>query len=470
MNYRTLGKTGLSVSEVGLGGIPIQRISLPEAVSVIQKAHAAGVNFIDTGIVYTDSEEKIGQAVKGYRQEWVLISKSPNITYQGMKEDLEKSLKNTGLTFWDLYQIHHVKDEQMLKATLGENGALKALKEAQKEGKIKHIGVTGHNIETLLSAAKTGFFDTVMTNFNYKEREAAEELIPYCRDNNIGVIIMKPLAGGTFRNAASAIKFCLSTPGVSSVIPGIATEKELKEDVLDVLENPGFTSEDEKKLKEEVVAIGAPFCRACGYCITQDNGCPTHINITLFLRLEGYFQKYGASDWIMEAYRKNPVPPASCTLCGHCERVCPFYLPIIRSFRDLKVRKEAEKRWGGKKTVVAGPLREYQKEYQDFVELTQRNLGSNHQVPLAYFNYPKPANGGQKVTVRGLWQNLKTARVMSKEEETGLLKELAGKMGIAEKGIKTFENLLTLADYNNIVDLMRILPQKTNSFDESKTS
>lgn len=465
MNYRTLGRNGLSVSEIGLGGIPIQRVSLNEAVDVLQKAHSAGVNFIDTGIVYTDSEEKIGQAIKDCRSEWIIASKSPAISYQEMKDDLQKSLENLRTSYIDLYQIHHLKDEKMLKVALSENGAVKALREAQAEGKIKSIGVTGHNLETLLMAAKTGTFETVMANFNYKEREANSDLFPYCRQNNIGVIVMKSLAGGTFQNATSAIKFCLTTPGVSTVIPGVATEKELKEDIIDVLASPQFTSQDEEKLKEEVSAIGAPFCRACGYCITQDNGCPTRINITLFLRLEGYFQKYGALDWIMEAYKKSPVPPASCTLCGHCERVCPFHLPIIRSLRDLKVRKEAKMRWGEEKTIVGAQLRNYQQEYQEFVKLTQNNLGLNHQIPIAYFDYPKPANEGQKATVRGLWQNLKMARSMSKEEETTLLKELAGKMGISEKGIKTFENLLTLADYNNIVDLMRILPQKTKSYE-----
>lgn len=494
MNYRTLGKIGLSVSEIGFGGIPIQRVSLDEAVKIIKKAGDLGVNFIDTGVVYTDSEEKIGQAIKNVRQDWIIASKSPGITYQEMKTDIEKSLKNLQTSYIDLYQIHHLKNVAILTTAVGESGALKAMKEAQKEGKIKFIGVTGHNLETLLLAAKTGHFNTVMANFNYKEQEAAQTLFPYCQKEGIGVIVMKPLAGGTFQNAASAIRFCLSIPGVSTVIPGVSNERELQEDLVEVSENPQFALEDEKKLKEEVSAIGLPFCRACGYCITQDNGCPARINISLFLRLEGYFrsanavetstderqenelarrgyttrseaeggvvhfQKYGALAWILEAYRKNPVPPSSCTLCGHCERVCPFHLPIIRALRDLRVRKEVEKRWGEEKAVVGAPLREYQKEYQKFVNLTQEKLGPDHQIPLAYFNYPKPANEGQKVTVRGLWQRLEEKMGTDKEKKQEILKTLAADMGISENGVGSFENLLTLADYDNIVDLMRALP------------
>lgn len=463
MNYRALGRTGLSVSEIGLGGIPIQRVSFEEATSVIQKAHSAGVNFIDTGIVYTDSEAKIGQAVAGHRQEWILASKSPGITYQGMKDDLEKSLQNAGLDFWDLYQIHHIKDEKMLQQALGENGAYKALKEAREEGKVKFIGVTGHYLEILLLAAKTGLFDTVMTNFNYKEQEAAKELIPHCQSQNIGVIVMKPLAGGTLRNVGAAVKFCLSTPGVSTVIPGVSNGRELEEDILKVLGNPSFTAEDEKKLKEEVVNIGAPFCRACGYCITQDGGCPARINITLFLRLEGYFQKYGGLDWIMDSYQKTGILPASCIFCGHCERVCPFNLPIIRSLRDLQVRKENEKRFGKEKPTVGASPRKYQQEYQEFVNLTCEKLGSDYEVPLAYFVYPKPANEGQKATVRGLWQELQRVNGGSEEKEKQILKELMTELEIVEDGVKNFENLLTLVDYNNVVDIMRFLSNRVRN-------
>lgn len=466
MNYRILGKTGLSVSEIGLGGIPIQRVSLLEAVSVIQKAHTAGVNFIDTGIVYTDSEEKIGQAIKNCRKEWIIASKSPDTTYQGMRDDIEKSLKNLQTTYIDLYQIHHLKDQTMLDSALEKDGAFKALKEAQLAGKIKFIGVTGHNLETLLLAAKTGLFDTVMANFNYKEQDAAKNLFPYCQELNIGAIVMKPLAGGTFQNAASAVRFCLSTDGVSTVIPGIATERELEEDIAKVLQEPKFTPKDEEKLKSEVSAIGAPFCRACGYCITQDNGCPERINITLFLRLEGYFQKYGALEWLMDTYQKTPVKPASCILCGHCEQVCPFNLPIMRALRNLHAREEVKKRWGEEKAQTGMPVRDYQKEYQEFILLAQEKLGPDHQVPLAYFDYPKPANDGQKVTVRGLWKEFEEAKKPTPEEKEVIIRELANEMNILHDGIKSFENLLALADYNNIVDLMRILSQKTKSYED----
>jgi len=241
----------------------------------------------------------------------------------------------------------------MLKIALSETGAFLALKEAQKQGKIKYIGVSSHNLETLLEVVETGLFDAVMVNFNFKEKEVAKNFYLSAERKIIGVIVMKPLAGRYFSKLpSSAIKFCLSVPGVSTVIPGICTEKELKEDLIDVLKNPKFTKKDKEKLEKEVEKTPLPFCRACGYCITREGGCPARINITLFLRLEGYFEKFGQREWIMEVYKKTPVKPISCVFCGHCEKVCPFSLPIIRALRSLRIRKAGQKLFGKEKPLI----------------------------------------------------------------------------------------------------------------------
>ncbi len=458
MKLRILGRTNLKVSEIGFGAIPIQRVSFEEAANIIQKAHQVGVNFIDTARAWTDSELKVGQALKSNRSEWIIVSKSPAISYQEMKEEINKSLKNLQTNLIEVYMIHHLKDEKMLKIALSEGGALRALKEAQKEGKIGFVGVSGHNLKTLLAAAKTGFFDVLMINYNFKEQEASEELLPYCQQEDIGIIVMKPLAGGTFQNAAAAIRFCLATPGISTVIPGILNERELAEDVIEVLQNPSFTKKDKRKLKQEVDKTGLPYCRACGYCITRDGGCPARTNITLFLRMEGYFEKFGPQDWLMEAYRKTPVKPTSCIFCGHCEKVCPFSLPIIRALRNLKIRKEVEKRWGEEKPSVGAPPRDYDDEYQEFVKLTQKMLGEDHEIPLAHFKFLRSANEGQKATVRGLFMEM-IERVQPDEKRIKtILERLCQEMGIESRDIKNFENLLALADYDNVVDIMRVLP------------
>lgn len=452
MEYRTLGRTNLRVSAIGFGGIPIQRVSVDEAVEVLKQAHALGVNFVDTGIVYTDSEAKIGKAIAGQRDEWIISSKSPAIDYAQAKKDIEQSLKNLGVEYIDMYMIHHLKDDSMLKLAMSPDGCYRALKEAKEGGKIKSIGVSSHDYSTLVLAAKTGLFDAVMVNFNYREQEALAELIPYCQQNNIGVIVMKPLAGGAFQNAGAAVRFCLSAKGVSCAIPGICNQRELEEDIADVLKAPAYTKSDQEALAKEVEAVGKPFCRACGYCITQDGGCPSCINITLMLRLEGYFQKYGPLDWIMDTYYKSVKVASECILCGHCEKVCPFSLPIMRILRDLKIEEKA------KAVIGKGKKRDYQKEYQEFVDLAQRKLGDDHTIPLAYYYYPKSSNEGQKATVRGLYKEMLERVKPDTKKEREILDSLRKDMGISKDGVNSFENLLALSDYNNVVDLMRILP------------
>lgn len=343
MRYRTLGRTGLRVSEIGLGGIPIQKVSREAAVAIIKKCAEQGINFVDTGTAYTDSEAKIGEAIRGQRGKWILASKSPALHKKQMADEIGKSLRQMGVDCIELYQIHHVKDSEQLKTAMSEDGALAALEDSKKAGKIKFIGITSHNNRVLLEAAKTGKFDTVLVSYNAAERDAEKGLLPYCRENNIGVIVMKPLAGGQIGGAASAVKFVLRNDAVSSVIPGIHTERELEEDVVAALKNPKFTKNDEELLAPDIEKLQGYVCRQCGYCVSVEGGCPRGINVMAFMRLDAYCNAFGPAGWVFDEYEKQEKKPEECIFCGHCERVCPYGLPIMRILRDMKVRGEYEK-------------------------------------------------------------------------------------------------------------------------------
>ena len=106
MKYTTLGKTGLKVSVVGLGGIPVQRTDKAEAVEIVNACMEQGINYLDTARGYTVSEEFFGEAIKPYRDKWILATKSMARTYEGMKADIETSLKNLQTDYIDLYQFH----------------------------------------------------------------------------------------------------------------------------------------------------------------------------------------------------------------------------------------------------------------------------------------------------------------------------------------------------------------------------
>ena len=148
MEYRVLGKSGLRVSRLGLGGIPIQKSNEDGAKCLIAALMREGVNFIDTARGYTVSEELLGAALDGVREHFVLATKSMARTKEAMAADIEISLQNLQTDYIDLYQIHNPNDAQ-LDTVLAPGGAMEALIEAKAQGKIGHIGLTAHSLSVL---------------------------------------------------------------------------------------------------------------------------------------------------------------------------------------------------------------------------------------------------------------------------------------------------------------------------------
>ena len=161
MEYRTLGKTGLKVSRMGFGGIPIQRIDAEGTKVLMQKLKEEGINYIDTARGYTVSEEYLGYAREGMRDNFILATKSMSRTKEAMTHDIETSLRNLRTDYIDLYQVHNPNVEQLIQVT-EEGGALEALMEAKAAGKIGHIGVTAHSTEVFEKALEFDWVETIM--------------------------------------------------------------------------------------------------------------------------------------------------------------------------------------------------------------------------------------------------------------------------------------------------------------------
>ena len=134
MKYTTLGKTGLTVSVVGLGGIPIQKTDVNGVIAVIDACIEEGINYIDTARAYTVSEEYLGAALEGRRERFIIATKSMARTYEAMKADIEKSLANLRTDYIDLYQIHNIRNDDEFALCFGDNGAYRARAEAKAEG------------------------------------------------------------------------------------------------------------------------------------------------------------------------------------------------------------------------------------------------------------------------------------------------------------------------------------------------
>ena len=329
MEYTNLGNTGLKVSRLGFGGIPIQRITQEEATALIHKLPEYGINYIDTARGYTVSEEYLGIAMEGIRDKFVLATKSMARTREAMEKDIETSLKNLRTDHIDLYQVHNAPPAQMSIVT-GEGGALEALLEAKAAGKIGHIGITAHEIGTFEMALEMDWVETIMFPYNFVELQAAD-LIRKCAEKGKGFICMKPLAGGAIENAPLAMRFIASNKDITVNIPGMASEDELKQNVAAACDPTPISEEELREVQNIRDTLGNQFCRRCNYC----QPCTMGINISFCFTINGYLTRYGLKDWAIGRYKGMAVEPNACIECGMCESRCPYHLPIIEMLKDV---------------------------------------------------------------------------------------------------------------------------------------
>ena len=329
MEYTNLGNTGLKVSRLGFGGIPIQRITQEEATALIRKLPEYGINYIDTARGYTVSEEYLGIAMEGIRDKFVLATKSMARTREAMEKDIETSLKNLRTDHIDLYQVHNAPPAQMSIVT-GEGGALEALLEAKAAGKIGHIGITAHEIGTFEMALEMDWVETIMFPYNFVELQAAD-LIRKCAEKGKGFICMKPLAGGAIENAPLAMRFIASNKDITVNIPGMANEDELKQNVAAACDPAPLSEDDLREVQNIRDTLGNQFCRRCNYC----QPCTMGINISFCFTINGYLTRYGLKDWAIGRYKGMAVEPNACIECGMCESRCPYHLPIIEMLKDV---------------------------------------------------------------------------------------------------------------------------------------
>lgn len=324
MKYTTLGKTGLKVSVIGLGGIPVQRTNKAEAVEIVQTCMAQGINYLDTARGYTVSEEFFGEAIEGHRDQWIIATKSMARTYDAMKADIETSLKNLRTDYIDLYQIHNIKTEEEFSLCFSDQGAYRALTEAKAAGKIRHIGATAHSKDSFakLLHEYADCIETIMFPYNIVENQG-EELMKECTEKNIGFIAMKPMAGGNLENTKLALRYILNNKDCTIAIPGMGSAEEVLSNSCKEIFAP-LTEADLEECKKTASELGSEFCRRCGYCAP----CPQGINIPQNFLFVNYLRKYGLADWARSRYHAMSATAKDCIKCGQCETRCPYDLPI----------------------------------------------------------------------------------------------------------------------------------------------
>lgn len=329
MEKLRLGKSDLRVTKVGMGGIPIQRLTDAQAIAVVQHCLERAINYIDTARGYGTSEKRIGEAIVGRRDGLILASKSGARDRGSFLADLDRSLKTLSVEHIDLYQLHNVSTEEEYGQVMGPGGALEGALVARDAGKIHHIGFTSHSPDTAKAAVRSGQFETLMFPFNFVARELGEELYPLAVEHDVGFIAMKPFAGGMLGDARLALRYIAQFPQAVP-IPGIEKAEEIDE-ILDNVSQPmDLTEPDHAEIERIRTDLGKRFCRRCNYC----QPCPQDVPVSTLMIAESVLKRMPLSGFV--DFLAGPVERAvtECEKCGECEERCPYGLPILEMMEE----------------------------------------------------------------------------------------------------------------------------------------
>ena len=332
MNMVTLGSTGIQVPQNGFGALPIQRDSKEVAVKIVRRAYEGGMRFFDTARAYSDSEEKVGEALHDVRDNLYIATKTMAQTPEEFWEQLETSLRLLKTDYIDIYQFHCAN--QVYEPGDG-TGMYECMLEAKAQGKIRHIGITAHKIQIAFDAVESGLYETLQYPFSYLAAEREKELVAKCKEKNVGFIAMKGLAGGLINKSEAAMAFMTQYDNVLPIW-GIQRETELEE-WLSYMENtPSMTGEIKEYVEREQKELSGEFCRGCGYCMP----CPKGIMINQCARMSLMLRRAPSASWLSEDMQAEMKKIETCINCRKCVSKCPYSLNtpelLKKNYEDYK--------------------------------------------------------------------------------------------------------------------------------------
>lgn len=344
MKTVVLGRTGIEVPQNGFGALPIQRISIEEAVRILRKAYDGGIRFFDTARVYSDSEVKLGEAFgTGYvnRKDIFIASKTKATTPEEFWKDLDTTLTKLKTDYLDIYQFHMMNT--CYRPGDG-SGMYECMEEARQKGKIRFISGTAHKYGIARELIESELYDTVQYPMSYLASEKEIELIELANEHNIGFICMKGLAGGLITNSKAAMAFISQFDGAVPIW-GIQRESELDEWLSYMNETPVMNDDLFNFIKAERDELMGEFCRGCGYCMP----CTVGIEINNCNRMSLMLRRAPSKSWLSEHWQKEMEKIEDCVNCGVCMTKCPYELQIPTLLRkNLEDYREVLK---GNRTV-----------------------------------------------------------------------------------------------------------------------
>lgn len=376
MVYRTLGRTGLSVSEIGLGCEGFNEEKGTRTKGIIDLAHSSGVNYID---LYSSSpvvRSSLGDALVGRREDFILQAHICTVWRNGqykatrklseIKEGFADLLTRLHTNYIDVGMIHYVDSvKDWEKIEKGE--VLAYALQLKKEGKIKHIGVSSHNPQAAFKAVNSGAVDVLMFSVNpcYDLQPASEDcedlwreesyvsalqnmdperelLYETCEKLGVAITVMKVFGGGDLLTddspagkaltEAQCIAYALDRPAVSTVLVGAHSVEELRRD----LRYEDATAEERDyasafRTFPRISWVG--HCMYCGHCAP----CTKNIDIATVTKFYNLSRAQGEMpETVREHYAALKNGAGECIACGACETRCPFGVKIIENMRAAK--------------------------------------------------------------------------------------------------------------------------------------
>ncbi len=334
-----LGSTGITVNKNGFGALPIQRVSMEEAICLLHRAFDGGIRFYDTARLYTDSEEKLGQAFPDRRSRIFLASKTGAVTAEGFWKDLETTLKNLNTDYLDIYQFHN---PAFCPKPGDESGLYDAALEARKKGMILHIGITNHRLNVAQEAIDSGLYETLQFPFCYLSGEPELKLLEGCKKQDMGFLSMKALSGGLITNAAAAFAFQAQFP---ETLPlwGIQREEELEQFLSFVNNPPSMNEELSAVIEKDRKELLGEFCRGCGYCMP----CPAGIEINNCARMSLLLRRAPSAGYLTPQWQEKMQKIEECKHCDSCKKKCPYGLDtpklLKKNYEDYKEIQNGKK-------------------------------------------------------------------------------------------------------------------------------
>jgi len=317
-----LGRSGLKVTEVGCGGIPIMRVGLEEAKVILRQCFQLGIRFFDTAHVYNDSEEKMGLALEPFRDEVVLATKVWAKDAAGAANELAMSFDRLRTKRIDLIQCHNVSNQPDLDKVMGPGGSYEMLAKAKAEGKVGAIGFSSHNPDIAVKAIRTGKFATLQFPFNFIENDPEEKVFPVARQRGMGIIAMKPLGGGLLDRGDLCFRFLQQHQDVVP-IPGIQSVMEINEIVGYYQGRRPLSHDDRAQMQRIRNELGGRFCHRCEYCMPCEQG----VQIPKVLLIKSQVRRFSPRQLALIA-KEAVASVEKCVDCSECVEKCPYSLPV----------------------------------------------------------------------------------------------------------------------------------------------